>query len=334
MKKFINDPYSVVDEMLEGFLAAHSRLIKPTNHPRGIVRRDAPIAGKVGVLIGGGSGHEPMFTYYVGRGMADGSVAGNVFASPPPDPILEVTRAVNSGEGVLYLYGNYAGDVLNFDMAAEMAEMENITVRTVRINDDVASAPKGEEAKRRGIAGDLLMIKVAGAAAEEMLDLAGVVGAVSRCSANLRSIGCALSSCIIPASGKPIFEIGEDEMEIGMGLHGEPGIVRAKLKSADEIAGEITQRIIADLPFKSGDEVAVLVNGLGATTDMELYILYRKVTHILADCRITLYRSYVGQYAVSQEMAGASISLLRLDDDLKRWIDAPAETPAFVQYPL
>jgi dihydroxyacetone kinase-like protein len=332
MKKFINDPYAVVDEMLDGFIRAHGRLIRPAADPRGIVRRDAPVQGKVAVLIGGGSGHEPMFTFYVGRGMADGSVAGNVFASPPPDPILQVTRTIHSGQGVLYLYGNYAGDVMNFDMAAEMAETESIAVKTVRISDDVTSAPKGQEQDRRGVAGDLLAIKVAGAAAEEMRDLESVARAASHCVANLRSIGCALSSCIIPASGKPIFQIGDDEMEIGMGLHGEPGITRAKLKSADEIAAEIVQRIIDDLPFQRGDEVAVLVNGLGATTDMELYILFRRASQILADHGISIYRSYVGQYAISQEMAGASISLLRLDADLKRWIDAPAETPAFVQF--
>ncbi len=331
MKKLINDPYAVVDEMLEGFCAAHARLVRRVDGERGVVRRDAPMAGKVGVLVGGGSGHEPAFLGYVGRGAADGAAVGNVFTSPPPDPILAVTQAVNGGRGVLYAYGNYAGDVLNFDIAAELAAAEGIAVRTVRVTDDVASAPKGEEADRRGIAGGFFVYKAAGASAAEGGDLDAVEAAASKANERCRSMGVALSACIVPAAGKATFELAEDEMEIGLGVHGEPGLRRGPIAGADAVATALVEHILADLPVGAGDEVAVLVNSLGATPLMELYILYRTVARELADRGIAIYRAYVGEYVTSMEMAGASVSVLALDSELKRWVDAPAETPCFVQ---
>ncbi|MBO8127560.1 MAG: dihydroxyacetone kinase subunit DhaK [Firmicutes bacterium] len=330
MKKLINDPYKVVDEMLAGFVKAHPNYVRMV-HPRGLVRKAPPKKGKVGLMIGGGSGHKPAFIGYIGEGVADGVAVGNVFASPPPEPALEVTKAIDTGAGVLYSYGNYQGDILNFNMAAELAAMEGIRVETVLVTDDIASAPKDQMEKRRGIAGDFFVFKIAGAMAETMASLDEVKRVAEKANFNTRTMGVALSGCTVPAAGKPIFTLGENEMEIGLGIHGEPGVRRGKLETADEVATDITERIIADLPFQSGDEVAVLVNGLGATPYMELYIVYRKVAEILADHGISIYRSYVGEYVTSLEMAGCSVTLMRLDDELKRLLDAPADTPFFVQ---
>jgi dihydroxyacetone kinase len=272
-----------------------------------------------------------MFIGYVGRGMAHGSVAGNVFTSPPPQPICATAKAAHGGSGVLFLYGNYAGDVLNFDMAAEMLGDDGIAVVSVRISDDVASAPLERSSERRGIAGDLFVIKVAGACAEENASLAAVQDAASKANDNTRSMGIALTSCIIPVSGRPIFEIAHDELEIGLGLHGEPGVERAKMLSADEVAAHLIRRLLADMSLKSGDELAVLVNGLGGTPLSELLILNRAASRLLVEAGMRPARTYVGNYATSLEMAGCSISLMRLDDQLKRWLLAPADTPAFVQ---
>jgi len=332
VKKLINDPYAVVDEMLDGFIAAHGNLVRRTAaHKRGVVRVDAPRQGKVGVLIGGGSGHKPAFIGYVGPGGVDGVAVGNVFASPPPAPILEVTRAINGGSGVLYSYGNYAGDVMNFDMAAEMAGEEGIEVRTVLVTDDVASAPKGQEADRRGIAGDFFVFKIAAAAAEEGSDLATVEALARQANSATRSMGVALSACTVPAAGRPTFSLGEDEMEIGLGIHGEPGLRRGPLESADSVATALVEHILADMPLARGDEVAVLVNGLGATPYMELYILYRKVSALLAEGGVSIHRAYVGEYVTSLEMAGASVSIMNLDATLARLLDAPADCPMFTQ---
>ncbi len=330
MKKLINDPYAVVDEMLEGFVGAHPRHVKLV-HPRGVVRAAGPKPGKVGVLIGGGSGHEPAFLGYVGEGGADGVAVGNVFASPSPDPILAVTRAINGGAGVLYSYGNYQGDIMNFGMAAELAGMEGISVETVLVTDDVASSSTAEVARRRGIAGDFFVFKIASAKAESMASLAEVRAAAEKANACTRTMGVALSSCTVPAAGKPIFAMGEDEMEIGLGIHGEPGARRGKIEPADAVVEAMVSRVVEDLPFTSGDEVAVLVNGLGATPVEELYLVYRRVWELLKDQGITVYRPYVGEYATSLEMAGASITLMKMNDELKRLLDAPAESPFFVQ---
>lgn len=333
MKKLINDPYAVVDEMLDGFVAAHARHVRRLEDGKGraVVRADAPLAGKVGVLIGGGSGHKPAFIGYVGRGVADGVAVGNVFASPPPDPILAATRAISAGRGVLYSYGNYAGDVMNFDMAAELAADDGIEVRTVLVTDDVASAPRGEEENRRGIAGDFFVFKIAGARAEELASLDEVEAAARKANARTRTMGVALAACIVPAAGKATFSLAEDEMEIGLGVHGEPGMRRGKLESADAVTTTLLDTITADMPLSRGDEVAVLVNGLGATPYMDLYIMYRKLARLLGEAGVTIYRPYVGEYVTSLEMAGASVTVMKLDNELKRLIDAPADTPMFVQ---
>jgi phosphoenolpyruvate---glycerone phosphotransferase subunit DhaK len=330
MKKLINDPFDVVEEMLEGYCAAHDDLVRRVSR-RAIARIDAPIEGKVGVVIGGGSGHLPIYTAYVGKGGADAAPVGNIFASPPAKPILEATLAANGGAGVLYFYGNYAGDVLNFDRAAIMAkEKHNIDVVTVLGTDDVASAPPTEIENRRGIAGAFFVVKVAAAKAETMASLEEVVAATKKANANTRTMGVALSACTVPANGKPTFSLGEDEMEIGLGIHGEPGMRRAKLEPADKIVDEMVEAILADLDYSGGD-VAVLVNGLGATPYEELYILFRRVKQILDSRNIKIKQKFVGEYVTSLEMAGASVSLMRLDDELDAMLRAPAQCPMYKQ---
>lgn len=332
MKKIINDPFAVVDEMLEGIILAHSSRLRLVGEDRrAVVRADAPVAGKVAIATGGGSGHLPVFMGYVGKGMVDGCSIGNVFSSPTVDQMVATTRAVDAGAGVLYLFGNYGGDVMNFGMAAEVVDMDDIHVETVLASDDVASAPKGSEARRRGVAGIFFLYKLAGAKAEEMAPMAEVKRIAEKAVANTRSMGVALSPCTVPAAGKPTFSIGEDEMEIGMGIHGEPGVRRGKLESADQIATTLTNTILADLPLAKGDEVAVLVNGLGGTPQEELYIVYRKVHQILDEHGVIIYRPYIGEFATSMEMAGCSVSLLKLDAELKALLDAPADTPFFSQ---
>lgn len=335
MKKIINDPKNFVNEMIEGILAAHPEQLKCVNNNlRCLVRSDSRKPGKVGLSTGGGSGHLPLFLGYVGKGMLDGCAVGNVFASPSAKQMLEVTKAIDSGSGVLYIYGNYGGDVMNFDMAAEMADMEGIRVEQVVAGEDVASSPKGEEDKRRGVAGIFFVYKIAGACAEEMASLDEVKRVAKKVCANVRSMGVGLSPCIIPEMGKPTFEMDEGQMEIGIGIHGEPGIGKGELKSADEIVEKIMESILEDLPYQSGDEVSVLVNGLGATPKEELYVVYRKVAQILKDKKITVYHPYIGEFATSMEMAGMSISLLRLDNDLKELLKKSADTPFFVQAEL
>jgi phosphoenolpyruvate---glycerone phosphotransferase subunit DhaK len=331
MKKLINNPDAVAAETVEGYVLAYSRYVRKVEGAQGVIRRLAPVKGQVAVITGGGSGHEPMFLGYVGQGMAHGSVAGNIFTSPPPQPIYETAKAAHSGSGVLFLYGNYAGDVLNFDIAAEMLADDGIRVATVRISDDVASASAERSKERRGIAGDLFVIKVAGACAEERASLAEVESSASKANDNVRSMGVALSSCIIPASGRPIFEIAEDELEIGLGLHGEPGVERSKMLSADDVAAHLIRRLLSDMNLQSGDEVGILVNGLGTTPLSELLIIYRAASRLLADAGVIPVCTCVGNYATSLDMAGCSITLMRLDPQLKRWLLAPADTPAFVQ---
>ena len=331
MKKLINDPNQVARETIEGLALAYPQYLRQVEGIQAVARRDAPVAGHVAVLTGGGSGHEPMFAGFVGRGMAHGSVAGNIFASPPPAPIVATAKAIHAGAGVLFLYGNYSGDVLNFDMAAEMLEAEGIQVKTVRITDDVASAPPDRKEERRGIAGDFFVIKAAGARADEGAALDEVTAAAEEANDNTRTIGIALSSCIIPASGRPIFEISEQDMELGMGLHGEPGIQRGPMKTADEIGCQIVKRILEDLPFSRGAEAAVMVNGLGATPVAELLIVFRTVQQALCEAGISIARTFVGNFATSLEMSGCSVTLVRLTPLLKRLLLAPAESPAWVQ---
>jgi dihydroxyacetone kinase-like protein len=335
MKKFLNDPTKFVDEMIQGIVAAHPKQLKyVADDLRCIVRADEKKEGKVGLATGGGSGHLPLFLGYVGKGMLDGCSVGGVFQSPSAQQMLEVTKAIDSGAGVLYIYGNYTGDIMNFEMASEMAEMEDIRTEHVLGAEDVASAPKGEEEKRRGVAGIFYVYKIAGAYAEEMASLDEVKRIAKKVCANVRTMGVALSPCTIPEVGKPTFEIGEDEMEIGMGIHGEPGVRRGPLKTADEVVEEMLPAILKDLPYQRGDEVSVLMNSLGATPKEELYVMYRKVDEILRAEGISIYHTYVGEFATSMEMAGASISLLKLDDELKGLLAKPANTPFFEQVQL
>jgi phosphoenolpyruvate---glycerone phosphotransferase subunit DhaK len=332
MKKIINQPKDVVNEMVEGLLLAHSDQIKSIRSDnRALVRADSPIEGKVGIVTGGGSGHLPLFLGYVGKGMVDGVCVGDIFASPSSTQMLEVTRAVHGGKGVLYLYGNYGGDVMNFDMAAELADLEGIRVESVVATDDVASMPKGNEAKRRGVAGMFYLYKLAAAKAETGASLEEVKRIAKKANECVRSMGVALSPCILPEVGRPTFEIGDSEMEIGMGIHGEPGLQRGKLEKADSIATKLVSTILEDMPLVEGSQVSVLVNGLGATPLEELYIVYRKVHKILDDHGIEVQRCYVGEYATSLEMAGLSVSILKLDDELRDLLDMPFITPFHVQ---
>jgi len=331
MKKIINDPTKVTNEMIEGFVAAFPQQVRRLEGVNVVVRRDAPILGKVGVIAGGGSGHEPFWLGYTGKGMTDAVVVGSIFSSPTPDQVYEATKAVNGGAGVLYILGNYSGDKMNFRLGAEKARAEGIIVDVTQVTDDVASAPKDKARDRRGIAGNIFAIKIAGAKAEEMATLGEVKDIAQKANANIGTMGVALAPCIIPVAGKPHFVLKEDEIELGMGIHGEPGIQRTKLKTADEIAETLTHKIIDDLPFRKGDEVAVLVNGLGSTPLLELLIVFRRVNGILKDSGIKIYKSYVGNYCTSLEMAGCSITLFRLDEELKRLLDAPVSTPYLIQ---
>ena len=330
MKKLINDPFDFTREEIEGFVAAFPREVRLAG-AQAVARREAPVPGKVGVIFGGGSGHEPLFMGYLGKGLADGCPVGNIFASPSPGVILDATRAVSGGAGVIYLYGNYSGDIMNFDMAAEIAAKESIRVETVRITDDVASAPQGHKEHRRGIAGDFFVLKAAGASADAGESLEQVRAAAAKANDNTRSMGVALSSCTIPASGRPIFELGGDEIEIGLGIHGEPGVRRQKLIPADEIADQLVNRLLEDLPFRAGDEIAALVNGLGATPLSELYIVFRRVAQRLSDAKIGIHRSYVGNFSTSLEMMGCSVTFMRLDDELRKYVDWPVSSPYFTQ---
>jgi dihydroxyacetone kinase len=331
MQKLINAPENFVEEVLEGILAAHSDVLKRGSDPRSIVRKDAPVQGKVAIATGGGSGHLPVFMGYVGGGLADGAAIGNVFASPSADQMLAVMRDVNGGRGVLQLFGNYGGDVMNFGLAAELAEAEGIEVARVLGADDVASAPRGEEARRRGIAGIFFLYKIAGAQAEAGADLEQTRAVTARAADSLRSMGVALAPCTLPTTGRPTFDLPDGEMEIGAGIHGEPGVRRAPLQPADAVADELMDALLADLPPSGGDRVDVLVNGLGATPIEELYILFRRVSKRLADAGLNARSVWIGEYATSLEMAGASISLLVLDDELAQLMDAPAESPFFTR---
>ena len=332
MKKLINEPGAFVDQMLEGLLLAHPDQLKfsgGTN--RALVRADAPVAEKVGIVTGGGSGHLPVFLGYVGRGLASGVAIGNVFSSPTVDQIVATTRAVHSGKGILYLYGNYSGDVLNFDTAAEIVDADGIQVETVLVADDVASAPPERSANRRGVAGLFYAYKIAGAKAESGGTLEQVKAAAAMAVANCRTMGVGLTPCVLPTVGKPTFSLADDEMEIGIGIHGEPGIRKGKLLSADEITMDIVERLVADFGLQGGEEVSVLVNGLGATPLEELYIIYRKAQQILSSRQVKIHRRYIGEFATSLEMAGCSITLFKLDDELKPLLDAPASSPFFLQ---
>lgn len=329
-KKIINDGAKAVEEMLQGVLAAHPRHIRAVEgSPRSIVSLNGPRPGKVGVVIGGGSGHEPTFLGFVGKGLADACAVGNVFASPPPDPIVECAKAVDGGAGILFAYGNYAGDVMNFDMAAEMLAMEDIEVRTVLSTDDVASAPPDQRDKRRGVAGNFFVFKAGGAAADRMLPLDECERILRKANDQTYTVGVALAPCSLPQTRRPNFEIGADEMEIGMGIHGEPGVERGPLRTADEIVDDIIDKIFAEMAPSRGDRVAVLVNSLGSTPLMELYIMNRRAAARLADRGVETHATWVGNYCTSLEMAGASITLHRIDGELQTMLDHPCDCAMF-----
>lgn len=326
MKKILNTPEDYVDEMLDGLTAAHPEYYRLHGDSGKVVARAKPgTAGKVGIVTGGGSGHLPVFTGYVGTGLLDACAIGDVFSSPSAEQMADAIRAADSGAGVLRLYGNYGGDVMNFDMAGELVEFEDITCSTAVLTDDVASALPEEAEKRRGVAGMVYAFKIAGAAAEEGRDLDGVTAVARKTADACRSIGAALSPCTVPQAGKPTFEIAEDEMEMGMGIHGEPGVWRGKLQTADAIAGEMMDRLLADMPVSSGDRVSVMVNSLGATPPEELYILYRTVKARLEGAGASIVMPLVGRYATSMEMAGVSFTLCKLDDDMEKLLNAPCD---------
>ena len=327
LKKLINDPFDAVDEMVEGFVAAHSDVVRLAGER--VVARLPPDRPKVGLVIGGGSGHEPAFIGYVGPGLADAAAVGNIFAAPSPDTCLEAIRAASTGMGVLLAYGNYAGDIMNFDIAAERAAAEGIEVRTVVVTDDVASAPATEVDRRRGIAGMVIVFKCAGAMAERGASLAEVERAARAANAATLSMGVALYPCEVPGAGRLSFELADDEMEIGLGLHGEPGMRRGALLTADEAAAALIETILADMPSTSGNELAVLVNGLGATAHLDLYILYRAARRELERAGNVVSRSLVGEFITSLEMAGASLTVTRLDDELRGLLDEPARGARF-----
>ena len=328
MKKLINDPGTVVEEALEGMAAAHADLITVTFDPNFIVRADAPVSGKVGVLSGGGSGHEPMHGGFVGRGMLDAACPGAVFTSPTPDQMLEATKAIDGGAGVLHIVKNYTGDVANFEMAAELAQAEGIEVRAVVIDDDVAVKDSLYTAGRRGVGATVLAEKIVGAAAERGDPLDKVADLCAQVNAGARSMGMALTSCTVPHAGEPTFELGEDEMEIGIGIHGEPGRERMALEPADGIVDRLLTPVVEDLPFSSGDDTLLFVNGMGGTPLIELYIAYRRARQLLEERGINVARSLVGRYITSLEMAGCSVTLLKLDDELTSLWDDPVHTPA------
>ena len=326
MKKLINAPENVVVEALQGIEAAHGDLLKVHYEPNFITRADAPVANKVALVSGGGSGHEPLHGGFVGRGMLDAACPGAVFTSPTPDQMLEATKAVNGGKGVIHIVKNYTGDVLNFEMAADLARAEGIEVEAVVINDDVAVQDSLYTAGRRGVGATVLVEKIAGAAAEAGHSLAEVKAVCEQVNADARSMGLALTSCTVPHAGKPTFELPENEMEIGIGIHGEPGRRRVPLAPADEIAGMLLEPVLNDGVFKAGDEVLLFVNGMGGTPMVELYVLYRKAVEIVEAHGLKVTRRLVGPYITSLEMAGASVTVLKLDAQLTKFWDAPVVT--------
>lgn len=328
MKKLINDPRNVVTEALEGVALAHPGLLEVVTDPDHIQRADAPVQGKVALVSGGGSGHEPLHGGFVGYGMLDAAVPGAVFTSPTPDPILAATKAVDGGAGVLHIVKNYTGDVLNFETAAELAAAEGIEVRAVVTDDDVAVKDSLYTAGRRGVAGTVFVEKIAGAAAQRGDDLDAVAAVATRVNAQVRSMGMALTPCTVPHAGEPSFTLGESEYELGIGIHGEPGRERRGMEPADAIVDRMLEPILEDLPFASGDEVALLVNGMGGTPLVELYIVFRHAHAVLAGRGITVTRSLVGNYVTSLEMQGVSVSVLKLDAELTELWDAPVQTAA------
>ncbi len=331
MKKIINQVENIVDEMLKGAVKAHPESLKRVDGFNVLVRADAPVKGKVALVSGGGSGHEPSHGGFVGVGMLSGAVAGEVFTSPTPDQVFEAIKAVDGGEGVLLVIKNYSGDVMNFEMAAELAEAEGIQVGQVVVNDDVAVEDSLYTTGRRGIAGTVFVHKLAGAAADQGKSLEDVVRIANKVNTSMRSMGMSLTPCTVPAAGKPGFDLAEDELEMGLGIHGEPGTHREKIKTAKEIAEYLADKILEDMPLETGSEVAIMVNGLGGTPLMEQYVFNNSVYDYLEEKGLKVEKTMLGNYMTSLEMAGLSLTLLKLDDELKELLQAPANTPAFKQ---
>lgn len=328
-KKLINDPDAIIEHLIEGMVSAHPQyLCVRGNTGRAIVARNGPRDGKVGIVVGGGSGHEPAFAGYVGRGLADAAPLGNIFASPSPSQIMDAGFAADGGAGVIFLYGNYTGDVMNFGMAEEGLAEHGITARSFVVTDDIASAPEDRKDERRGIAGDFFVFKVAGAAADLGMSMEEVEAAAQRANDATRTMGVALSACTMPQTGKANFELPAGEMEIGMGIHGEPGVERGPAGGADAVADKLLGPIVEELHLTEGRRVAVLVNGLGSTSLLELYILHRRVAEVFVARGVEIHMSWVGEYCTSLDMEGASVTVMALDDDLTTWLDHPCETPA------
>lgn len=326
MKKIINLPENYTDDMLRGIYAAHGHQVFYAAGDLRCYCRKKKKKGKVALITGGGTGHLPLFLGYVGEGMLDGCGVGSVFQSPSPQQIFELSKELEEGNGVLYLYGNYTGDIMTFDMAAELCELEGIETRAIVGADDVHS---GEPDIRRGVAGIFYMYKAAGAKAEQLGSLEEVYAAAQKAKDSVRTVGFALTPCIIPEVGRPNFTLAENEMAMGMGIHGEPGVWTGELKTAEALAAEALDTLLADMPLQSGEEVSVLINGLGATSVEELYILYGAVAGQLRERGINIYRPYVGEFATSMEMAGASISICRLDEEMRAYLDFPVATPFY-----
>lgn len=331
MQRILNNPDQIVDEMLKGFVKTHGDMVKTTGHPRVLAAKAAPVAGKVGVVTGGGSGHKPAFIGYVGENMCDSAAVGEICSSPTAAAFLDAFRAADGGAGVACLYGNYSGDNMNVKMAVRMAKKEGLTVKTVVANDDVASAPKDQREKRRGVAGEIFMWKCGGAKAAKGGNLDEVIAAAQKAIDHTRSVGVGLTPCTLPAVGHPNFEIKDGTMEVGIGHHGEPGIAVEPLGTAKEIAQKMVDVVLPDYPFTEGDEVAVLVSGLGATPVMELYVLYDEIEQLLASKGVRVHRSYVGNYFTSLDMMGATLTMMKLDDELKELVDMDCYTMGLKQ---
>jgi dihydroxyacetone kinase-like protein len=333
MRKVINKPEAFVEEVTEGILLAYGDRVKFLDKERRVlVRAKFAQKGKVGIVTAGGSGHLPVFLGYVGEGLLDGCTIGNVFASPSAQKMTDTIKACDSGNGVLCLFGNYGGDRMNLEMACETLEFEGMKIRKVFVKDDVASSPKEAADKRRGVAGMVYAFKIAGAAAEAMMSLDEVAAVTEKALDNTRSMGVALSACIVPEAGKATFHIEEDEIEVGMGIHGEPGIERRKMMTADEVGKTLLERILAEILLEKGDEVTVMVNGLGATPLEELLIVYRRAALLLQEKGISIYMPHIGEFATSMEMAGLSLTVMKLDAQLKKFLRDPASTPFYTNY--
>jgi len=327
MKKIINKPSDFVEESIEGLVKSHPEIYSFAPDNKRVIARAEKASNKVGIISGGGSGHLPVFTGYVGKGLLDSCAVGSVFASPSVDQVASAIRNANNGNGVLCIIGNYGGDVMNFEMACEIVSSEGIKTKTVIVADDIASASNEEKSKRRGIAGMIFVFKVAGSIAEAGASLEKTFNTASSANNNIRTLGVALSPCILPEAGKPTFEIKDDEIEIGMGIHGEPGIKREKLRSADQLSDDLCKRILEDYKLNAEDQVSIMINSLGATPLEELYIISKRVHENFSKLKIKITKSYVGRYATSMEMAGMSITVFKLNDELKKYLSSPSECP-------